>query len=117
MLKTGPALKVSVHLNEDVGAADGFLHDAVLHLLQEHSIAGATVYRPYAGFGAHGRLHTTGAGLVDGEHLPVLIFFVDEESRVRALLPQLLDLVTDGMVEMHATEVLKAAVRSAKVIS
>ena len=117
MLKTGPALKVSVHLNEDVDSASGFLHDAVLNFLQEHSIAGATVYRPYAGFGFHRRLHTTGAGPVAGEHLPVLILFIEEEVRVRDLLPQLLELVTDGMVEMHPTEVLKAVAGAAKVIS
>lgn len=116
MLKPGPALKVSVHLNEDVDSPGGFLHDAVLNLLQEHAISGATVYRPYAGFGSHGRLHTTGAGPVRGEHLPVLILFVEEEPKIRALLPQLLDLVTDGLVEMHPTEILKGAVRSAKVI-
>ena len=117
MLKPGPALKVSVHLNEDIDSPGGFLHDAVLTLLQENSIAGATVYRPYAGFGSHGRLHTSGAGSVQGQHLPVLIFFVDQEDRVRALLPQLLELVTDGMVEMHPTEVLKAVFHPAKVLS
>ena len=116
MLKPGPALKVSVHLNEDIDSPGGFLHDAVLSLLQDHSIAGATVYRPHAGFGSHGRLHVSGAALVQGEHLPVLILFVDEEERVRALLPQLLELVTDGMVEMHHTEVLKAAATPAKVV-
>ena len=117
MLKRGPALKVTVHLNQDADSPGGFLQDAVLDLLQKENIAGASVIHPYAGFGVHGRLHTQGAGSVAGEHLPVMIQFVDEEAHVQQLLPKLLDLVTDGMVEVHPTEILKIVSGKSRVIS
>ena len=117
MLKRGPALKVTVHLNQDADSPSGFLQDAVLDLLQKENIAGASAIRPYAGFGVHGRLHTQGAGSVAGEHLPVMILFVDEEARVQQVLPKLLDLVTDGMVEVHPTEILKIVSGKSRVIS
>jgi PII-like signaling protein len=117
MLQAGPALKVTVHLNQDTGSARGFLYDDILRFLQERGIEGATALRAHAGFGAHQKLHSKDAGDVAGQHLPVLIYFVDEASKVNAIMPALLDLVTDGLVEAHPTEVLKNISTSAKVLS
>jgi hypothetical protein len=41
------------------------------------------------------------------EHLPILIYFIDETAKVQAILPELLAVVTDGLVEAHPTEILK----------
>lgn len=117
MLTAGPAFKVTILLNGDTGSPDGFLHIDILRFLHAEQIAGATAFRAYAGFGAHGRLHTQDEGSVGGEYLPVMIQFIDAEERVRAILPQLLELVTDGLVEVHATEVVKLATAQARVIS
>jgi PII-like signaling protein len=117
MLETGPALKVTVHMNQDTGSTHGFLTDDILVFLQDKGIAGATVLRPYAGFGAHHRLHSIDAGDVAGLHLPVVVYFVDEVGKVRSILPELLAMVTDGFVEAHPTEVLKVIHRPEKVLS
>jgi hypothetical protein len=110
-LKPGPAKKVIVHLNEDTSSARDFLHTEIIAFLYDRGIAGATVIRPDSGFGSHHRLHTAGAGSVEGEHLPIRIEFLETPEVVDALLPSLCDLVTDGLVETHATTVVKAAQR------
>jgi hypothetical protein len=51
------------------------------------------------------------------EHLSVLIYFVDEVAKVKAILPELLTMVTDGLVEAHPTEVLKSITIAEKVLS
>jgi PII-like signaling protein len=107
MLKAGPALKVTVYLNQDTGSTKGFLYEDVLRFLQEHGIKGATAIRAYAGFGAGERLRRADSGDIEGEHLPIVISLVDETVKVRAILPELLTIVTDGLVEAHSTEVLK----------
>lgn len=107
MLRKGPALKVSVYLNRDTGSTDGFLYDSLLRLLREHGIAGASAIRAHAGFGAHHRLHSADAGDVAGEHLPVIVLFMDEAAKIEAVLPDVLQLVTDGLVEIQPTEILK----------
>jgi PII-like signaling protein len=56
-------------------------------------------------------VHTAGAGSVEGEHLPVRIEFLEGEAVVERLLPQLCELVTDGLIEMQATTVVKSAAR------
>jgi PII-like signaling protein len=117
MLQAGRALKVSVLLNQDTGSTGGFLYDDILRLLQERGIEGATAFRAHAGFGTHQRLHSSDLGGVAGEHLPVLIYFVDDVAKARSVLPDLLAMVTDGFVEAHETEVLKSASRPERVLS
>jgi PII-like signaling protein len=117
MLAAGAmALKVTVHLNEDTSDANGFLHAQILRYLQQQGIEGASVIHPHAGFGAHRKLHTQGAGPVHGEHLPVVIIFVEETSKARQILPALLEMVSDGLVEAHPVEVLKNIATPQKAI-
>jgi uncharacterized protein len=110
MLVPGPAKKVTIHLNDDTTAHDDFLYREIFAFLLDRGVAGATLTRAHAGFGAHHRTHTAGAAGATGEHLPVRIEFVDTTDRVDALLPPLCDLVTDGLVEVHETLIVKAAV-------
>lgn len=107
MLQTGPALKVSVYLNRDTGSTEGFLYDSLLRLLQKRGIAGATAIRAHAGFGAHHRLHSSDAGDAAGEHLPVIVIFIDDTEKIKAILPDVMRLVTDGLVEVQPTEIVK----------
>ncbi len=68
-----------IHLNEDTSSAHDFLYTAILEFLYSRGVAGATMLRPAAGFGSHHRLHTVGAGSVDGEHLPIRIEFLESD--------------------------------------
>jgi hypothetical protein len=72
-------------------------------------VSGATVFRPHAGFGFHRHVHTAGAGGIEGEHLPVRIEFIEKKEKVESLLPELCELVTDGLIEAKETTILKVA--------
>jgi len=109
MLTPGPAKKVTIHLNEDTTAHDDFLYRQIFAFLFDRGVAGATLSRAHAGFGAHHQTHTAGAFGAIGEHLPVRIEFIETAEHVDALLAPLCDLVTDGLVEVHDTTVVKAA--------
>lgn len=119
MQAVGSATKVTIYLNKDTGAKHGFLHDEILSYLQSNDvgIGGATVLHAYAGFGSHGRLHKSDEGDISGLHLPVVIFFVEEQAKVSAVLPALLEMVTDGLIEAHPTEILKSVAGSEKVLA
>lgn len=109
MLAPGPARKVTIHLNEDTSARHDFLYKELFEFLYAHGIAGATVIRPDAGFGSHHQLHSTGAGSVAGEHLPIRIEFLESQEIVAAILPALCELVTDGLIETQETTIVKSA--------
>jgi uncharacterized protein len=117
MLQAGPALKVTVHLNQDTGSTHGFLYEDILRFLEERGIEGATALRAHAGFGAHHRLHRGDTVNVTGEHLPMIVYFVDEVAKVQGIFSELLTMVTDGLVEAHPTEVLKDISTAEKVIA
>jgi PII-like signaling protein len=108
MLTRGPARKVTIYLNEDTHAPHGPLHQTVLEFLIAKSVAGATLIRPHSGFGSHHQLHSPDME-ARAEHLPVRIEFIDTAERVERLLPTLYDMVTDGLIEVQETTVVKAA--------
>jgi PII-like signaling protein len=111
MLTAGPAKKVTVYVGEDVHHHGEPLYLAVVNHLFSHGVSGATVTKGVAGFGAQHRLHTTRI-LELSEKLPVKIEFVETAVAVEALLPGLLEIVRDGLVEMQDTTVLKAPAAS-----
>ena len=109
MLARGPAKKVTIHLNEDTSAAHDFLSSEILAFLFKQGIAGATVTRPEAGFGSHHHWHTRGGGIDSDRHRPLRIEFIESVAMVEGLLPELENLLTDGVIESQDTTVVKAA--------
>jgi uncharacterized protein len=107
VLDLGPAKKVTIHLNEDTASRGDYLGSEVLALLLRQGISGASVLRPEAGFGSHHRLHTQEGGTDTARHMPLRIEFIETELTFKALLPLLRDLVTDGMIEVQDTVVVK----------
>ncbi|HUA58024.1 MAG TPA: DUF190 domain-containing protein [Verrucomicrobiae bacterium] len=108
MLKLGSAKKVTIHFNEDTSSRSDFMSREILSLLLREGVAGATLLRPEAGFGSHHRLRDESGGIDSAGHMPLRIEFVDAPHNFDRLLPALLELVTDGLIEAHDTVVLKA---------
>jgi PII-like signaling protein len=106
MLTKGPAKKVTIFINEDVSHRMTSLHDAVMTFLLHKGVAGATATRAFSGFGSHHALHTTRMEAT-AEHLPIRIEFVETAERVDELLPTLYEMVTDGLIEVQDTTVIK----------
>jgi PII-like signaling protein len=115
VLAPGPAKKVTIHLNADTSSSEDFLSNAILSLLFEHGVAGATVTRPEAGFGSHHRMHTAGDGIDADPHMPLRIEFIESAANFETFLPKLQDLLTDGLIEAADTTILKAAMAGQRV--
>lgn len=109
MLSRGRALKVTIHLNEDTTSTDDFIYEQVFRFLFGHEIAGATMSRLDEGFGSRHRLHDREAHGAARRHIPIRIEFVDSVDKVEAILPALCGIVSDGLIEMHETTIVKAA--------
>ena len=108
MLKQGPAKKVTVYVGEDIRHHGEPLYLAVLNYLFYHGVSGATVTKGVAGFGADHHLHTARI-LEMSENLPIKIEFVELPEKLDQLLPKLLEMVGEGLVEIQDTTILKAA--------
>lgn len=81
------------------------LYQAIVELARSRGLAGATVLRGVEGFGAKSHLHTSRI-LRLSEDLPVLIEIVDQEDRLRAILPELDSMVGDGLITLERVEVI-----------
>lgn len=101
----GTALLARIYIGETDAWHGRPLYEAIVHLLRERGLAGATVIRGIEGFGAKQHLHTTRI-LSLSTDLPVLIEVVDAEERVRAVLPELDAMVADGLITVERVEVV-----------
>ncbi len=110
MLSKGVAKKVTIYLNEDTQHHLSPLYESILTYLMHKGVAGATATRAFAGFGAHSVLHTPKMEAL-AEHLPIRVEFIESAEKVEEVLPTLYDMVTDGLIEVQDTHIVKAAMR------
>ena len=68
-------------------------------------MAGATVVRGFLGFGASSRLHTYKV-LRLSEDLPVVVEIVDAEDKIEAFLPELDEMIGEGLVTLEKVRVI-----------
>jgi PII-like signaling protein len=113
MLTQGPAKKVTIFINEDTQHHLGALHDSIMTFLMHKGVSGATATRAFAGFGAHQRLHTPQIEVL-AEHMPIRIEFIDTAEKVNEVLPTLYEMVSDGLIEVQDTTVVRHARKASK---
>ena len=103
---TGSALRVTVFIGENDTYHHKPLYSEIVHRAHAAGLAGASVFRGIEGFGATSLIHTSRL-LSLSEDLPVAVVIVDTEERVRAFLPALDELVTEGLVILDDCEVIR----------
>jgi uncharacterized protein len=103
---TGSALRLTVFVGENDTWHRKPLYTEIVHRAHAAGLAGASVFRGIEGFGASSVIHTSRL-LSLSEDLPVAIVIVDTEERVRAFLPELDELVSEGLVTLEACEVIR----------
>jgi PII-like signaling protein len=113
MLPRGAARKVTIYVNEDTTYRVGPLYEAILTYLLHKGVAGATATRAIEGFGGRRRIHTSKIEVLS-EHLPIRIEFVETAARVEELLPDLYEMVNDGLIEVQDTYVVKSVIKGKK---
>jgi PII-like signaling protein len=111
MLTKGKARKLVVYLTESDTRHGRPLYELLVELGHQHGLAGATVTRGILGFGAAGALHRAHPDLAS--KLPVRVEIVDTPEAIDRLLPDVYDLVDEGLVELSDVEVVKLKPRSA----
>lgn len=81
------------------------LYQAIVEMLREEGMAGATVLRGIEGFGATSHLHTARI-LRLSEDLPIVIEVADTAERIEAIIPRIDEMVREGMVTLERVEVV-----------
>jgi PII-like signaling protein len=104
-LQAGPALRLTIFVKSNDQWHHRPLYTEIVHRAHRAGLAGASVFHGIEGFGKSDTIHTSRI-LSLGDDLPTSVVIVDAEDRIRAFLPQLDELVTEGLVTLEPVEVV-----------
>jgi PII-like signaling protein len=102
----GPAIRLTIFIGETDQWHHKPLYAEIVHRAHKLGLAGASVLRGIEGFGATSQIHTNRI-LSLSDDLPLAIVIVDDETRIRGFLPELDELVTEGLVILDPVEVYR----------
>jgi PII-like signaling protein len=108
MLNAGKAIKVSIYLSDGATRHGVPVYSSILDFLFYRGVAGATVMKGIAGFGADHHMHSSSMVEIS-DHLPLKIEFIEAHEKVESLLGKLEELAGSGLIEIQETTVAKPA--------
>jgi uncharacterized protein len=82
------------------------LYAEIVHRAHRSGLAGASVLHGIEGFGASKRMHSLRL-LSLAEDLPCLVVIIDTAARIDAFLPQVEEIVTEGLIVLDDVEVIR----------
>ena len=102
----GPSQRLTIFIGETDHYHRRPLYSEIVRRAHQAGLAGASVFRGIEGFGASSRIHTTRI-LSLSEDLPLAIVIVDTAEHLAAFLPELDELITEGLVILDDVQVVK----------
>jgi uncharacterized protein len=106
MKLAGKAKMLRIYFGEDDKWRDKPLYRAIVEKCRELDIAGATVLRGVAGYGASTLIHRSHVLSFSHEN-PVMVSIVDSEEKIQKLIPFLDEVVDQGLIAVSEVEVIK----------
>lgn len=92
-----------------IGESDKYhgkpLYEALLERFRSKGLAGATVLRGVAGFGASSKLHTDKVLRLSID-LPIIIEVVETDAAIESVLPDLDEMIRGGLITLERAKVI-----------
>ena len=108
MTLAGKAMLARIFLGESDRIKGRPAYKAIIEEARRRGLRGATALRGIMGFGAGSRIHAAAILRLSGD-LPIVVEIVDEEARIRDLLPWLGEVLGGGLVTLERVEVVRYA--------
>ena len=108
----GHQKRLTVFIGESDRHGRAPLATEIVQRAHRAGLAGASVFRGVEGYGASNHIHTTRI-LSLSDDLPMAVVIVDRDEAIRAFLPQLDELIDEGLVILDEVEVVKYVGRGA----
>lgn len=101
----GERVLMRIHIGEQDKFEGKPLYQQIVELLRRKKYAGATAYRGIMGFGASSKLHTD-RFLELSLDLPIVVECVETEERIKAILPELDNMIGGGLITLERAKVI-----------
>jgi len=98
--------RLTIYIGESDSWRGRSLYMSILETLRKNGIAGATVVRGQAGFGAHSLIHTWRIERLSVD-LPVIIIVVDTPENIDRALTLVKPMVREGLITLEDIHVIK----------
>ena len=93
----GQAKRLRIYIGDSDQWRGKPLSAVLLEQLKQEGLAGATVFRGVAGFGAHSRIHT--AAILDlSTDLPIVIEVIDTPEKIQHALEVVSPMIREGLI-------------------
>ncbi len=96
-------VEVSIFLDEDDMYDGKRMYEYILRYLMHHNIMGASVFEAMGGYGHKHHLNFP-RQIGASDEGPIMLMFIDEEQKVRTVLPHIKEVVRDGLIVMKQAE-------------
>ncbi|HEX3054286.1 MAG TPA: DUF190 domain-containing protein [Aggregatilineaceae bacterium] len=103
---TIPGKRLIIYIGESDSWRGRSLHMSILEMLRKNGVAGATVMRGLAGFGAHSRIRSEAVERLSVD-LPVVITVVDTPERIEQTLALVQPMVREGLITLEDIDIIK----------
>ena len=101
----GERTLMRIHIGERDKYHGKPLYQAIIEMLRQRHYAGATVFRGIAGFGASARIRTDRIEILSLD-LPIVVECVETEERIKAILPELDNMIGGGLITLERARVI-----------
>ena len=102
----GRQQRLTIYIGESDRHGHTPLATEIVQRAHAAGLAGASVFRGVEGYGASNHIHTTRI-LSLSDDLPMAIVIVDSHDAIAAFLPELDELITEGLVVVEDIDVVK----------
>jgi CBS-domain-containing membrane protein len=103
---SGPGKRLRIYIGESDRWQGKSLYAALLETLKREGLAGATVTRGVAGFGAHSRIHTASIEVLS-QDLPLVVEVVDRPEQIEKALAVVGPMVREGLITLEDVQIVK----------
>jgi PII-like signaling protein len=101
----GERVLMRIHIGERDKFDGKPLYQEIIHLLRQRKYAGATAFRGIMSFGANSKIHSD-RFLELSLDLPIVIECVETEERIKAILPELDNMIEGGLITIERAKVI-----------
>jgi CBS domain-containing protein len=115
MFLSGSGKRLTIYVGESDSWRGRSLYMSILETLRQNGIAGATVTRGLAGYGAHSRIRSSTLEYYSTD-LPVIISVIDTPEAIERAAALVKPMVREGLITIETVEIVKYTHRHLQLI-